>query len=151
MGSNRLPVRFLAHLSWRLKLSIVVVVVNFTHFHFLGQFQPNLAQRILGWSDSSLIKWRTTPFSKRRLLRNSKITFTKFKNLLKNHCAQCEQTGHKASLSKGYSSLFKWRAPLFPRGDNYEIGKIHWRNWKIFFSRFGMSIARKLNTINYEK
>ena len=24
---------------------------------------------------------------------------------------------------------------LFSRGDNYEIAKIHWKNWKIFFSR----------------
>ena len=33
---------------------------------------------------------------------------------------------------------------LLPRGDNYEIAKIHWRNLKIFFSRTTVQISTKL-------
>ena len=33
----------------------------------------------------------------------------------------------QASLGEGDSSLFKWRALPFQRGDNYEIAKIPWR------------------------
>ena len=47
---------------------------------------------------------------------------------------------------KGISSLFKWRPRPFPRGDNYEIVKIHWRNLKIFFSRTTGPISTKLGT-----
>ena len=69
-------VSFLAHLSQRLRwaflikicplsvivVDIVVVVVNFSHFHLLlqnhalGQFQPNLAQSIHGWKGFKLFK-----------------------------------------------------------------------------------------------
>ena len=34
----------------------------------------------------------------------------------------------------------------FPRGDNCEITKIHWRNFKIFFSRITGPISTKLGT-----
>ena len=34
----------------------------------------------------------------------------------------------------------------FPRGDNYEIAKIHWQNLKIFFSRTTGPILTKLGT-----
>ena len=34
----------------------------------------------------------------------------------------------------------------FPRGDNYEIVKIHWQNLKIFFSRTTGPILTKLGT-----
>ena len=55
---------------------------------------------------SNLFKWRAPPFSKGRLLRNSKNTLTKFKNLLlQNHWAIFNQTWHKASLGEGDSSL----------------------------------------------
>ena len=100
---------FLAHLSWRLKwafvikicpLSVVLVIVNFSHFH----------------------------------------------PLLQNHRANFNQTWHKASLGEGNSSLFKEGPRPFPRGDNYEIVKIHWRNLKIFFSRTTEPISTKLGT-----
>ena len=32
----------------------------------LDQFQPNLAQSILGWKEFKFVKWKTTPFSKGR-------------------------------------------------------------------------------------
>ena len=57
------------------------------------------------------------------------VNFSHFHLLLQNYWANFNQTWHKASLGKGDSSLLKWRAPRpFPRGDNYEIVKIHWRN-----------------------
>ena len=34
----------------------------------------------------------------------------------------------------------------FPRGDNYEIAKIHWRNFKIFFSRTTGPISTEIGT-----
>ena len=37
---------------------------------------------------------------------------------------------------------------LFPRGDNYEIVKIHLRNLKIFFSRTTRIIFTKLATMH---
>ena len=55
------------------------------------------------------------------------VNFSHFHLLLQNHWANFNQTCHKASLGEGDSSLFKWRARPFPRGDNYEIVKIHWR------------------------
>ena len=39
----------------------------------------------------------------------------------------------------------EWPLP-FPRGDNYEIAKINWRNLKIFFSRTTGPISTKLGT-----
>ena len=83
-GFSGSKIRFLAHLSRRLKWAflikicplsvvvvvVIVVVVNFSHFHLL----------------------------------------------LQNHWANFNQTWHKASLGKGDSSLFKWRAAPFSKG-----------------------------------
>ena len=49
-------------------------------------------------------------------------------------------------MGEGDSSLFKWRAPLFLRGDNFKIVEIHWRNFKIFFSRTTGPISTKFST-----
>ena len=77
----------------------------------LGQFQAKLAQNSLGWlgdENSSLLKWRPSPFPRRE---NYQIA--KFKNLLqnikniKNHRTNFNQTWPKVSLSEGDSSLFK--------------------------------------------
>ena len=74
-------VSFLAHLSRRLKWAflikicplsvVVVVVVNFSHFHLLLQnhwanFNQTWHKAPLGKGDSSLFKWRAPPFSKGR-------------------------------------------------------------------------------------
>ena len=79
---------FLAHLSRRLKWAflikicwlsiivvdivvcvVVIVVINFSHFHLLLQnhwvyFNITLHNASMGEGDSSLFKWRTLPFSK---------------------------------------------------------------------------------------
>ena len=44
------------------------------------------------------------------------VNFSHFHLLLHNHWANFNQTWHKASLGKGDSSLFKWRAPPFSNG-----------------------------------
>ena len=58
-------------------------------------------------------------------------------------------------ISIKFSSIHPWvkgileysnEGPLlFPRGDYYEIGKIHWQNLKIFFYRTTASISTKLS------
>ena len=74
---------------------------------------------------------------------------TNFKNLLlKNHWANFNQTWHKSSLCEGDSSLFKWKALPFGRGDNYKIVKIHWWIWKIIFFQTNGSISTKLGTMH---
>ena len=70
-----------------------------------------------------------------------------FKNLLlRNYWTNFNQTWHKTSLGEGDSSLLKRRTTSFPRGDYYEIAKIHGRNLKIFFSRTTGPILTKLGT-----
>ena len=74
-------------------------------------FQAKLAQNILGWlgdEDSSLFKWRPSPFPRRDYYE-----IAKFKNLLqnikniKNHRTNFNQAWPKVSLGEGDSSLFK--------------------------------------------
>ena len=75
------------------------------------------------------------------------VNFSYFRLLLKNHWANFNQTLYKASLGEGDSSFFQMKGPaLFPRGDNYEIVKIHWQNLKIFFSWTTDPISTKLGT-----
>ena len=73
---------------------------------------------------------------------------TSLKNLLlQNYWANFNQTLHKVSLGEGDSSFFQMKGPaLFPRGDNYEIVKIHWQNLKIFFCRTTEPILTKFGT-----
>ena len=60
------------------------------------------------------------------------VIFSHF-HLLQSLWANFNQTWHKASLGEGDSSLYKWSLPPFRRGDNYEIAKIQWQIFKIFF------------------
>ena len=114
---------FIAHLSRMLKWAfliticplsvvvviVVVVVVNFSHFLLLLQNHransiQTLQKAALGEGDSSLFKWRASPFSKGRKLRNGGNILAKIKNLfLQNHRANSIQTCHKASLGNGDS------------------------------------------------
>ena len=81
------------------------------------------------------------------IIRNSKITMTKCKNLLfKNHWTNFNQTWHNASFGEGDSNLFKCRALSFSKGKNNKIVKIHLRNLKIFFYRTSGQISTKLGT-----
>ena len=44
------------------------------------------------------------------------VNFSHFHLLLQNHRANFNQTWHKATFSKGNSSLYKWRGPPFSKG-----------------------------------
>ena len=74
------------------------------------------------------------------------VNFSHFHLLLQNHWANFNQTWHDASLGEGDSRLFKWRPRPFPRGDYYKIVKIHWGNFKIFFSmgQFQANLAQSI-------
>ena len=67
-------------------------------------------------------------------------------HLLQNHSANFHQTLHKASLDKGDSSLFKWRALPFSKGRWLWKSENTLRNFKIFFSRTTEPISTKLGT-----
>ena len=56
------------------------------------------------------------------------------------------QTLHKASLGEGDSIYWNEGPCPFPRGDKYQIVKIHWRNFKVFFLRTTGPISTKLGT-----
>ena len=48
---------------------------------------------------------------------------------------------------RGFKFVCTNEGPLsFPRGDNYELAKIHWPNFKIFFSNTTGLISTKLGT-----
>ena len=78
-----------------------------------------------------------------------------------NNWANFNQTWHKASLGEGDSIYFSYEgARLFPRGDNYKIGKIHWWNLKTtgpistkFGTKYywfkGIRLLFKLRTIQF--
>ena len=88
MNYKRMQWTFLAHLSWKLKWAFLItcrpssvclsvclsvcpsVCKPFTFSSSspepLGQFQPNLAQNILGWRGFKFFKWRAPLFSKGR-------------------------------------------------------------------------------------
>ena len=109
----------------------------------LGQFQPNLAQSIPGWRGIQVCSNEGT--RSYQMVDNWEIININL--LLQNYWAIFNQTLTKVSLGKEYSSLFKWRPRPFPRGDDYEIVKKHWRNlMKIFFSRTTGPISTKLGT-----
>mgnify|MGYP003688899091 CR=1 FL=1 len=115
----------------------------FLHNHW-ANFNQTWHNASFGYEDSSLLKWRASRFSHGRLLRNSKNTLLKFKNLLQNHWANFNQTWHNAFLGEGDSSLFSSNegTHIFPRGDN-EVAKIHWWHLKIFFHRSTGTISTK--------
>ena len=73
------------------------------------------------------------------------VNFSHFHLLLKNHCANFNQTKHIASLGDGIQVCSNEGPRSFPRGDNYEIAKIHYRNLKICSRTIG-PISIKLCT-----
>ena len=69
-----LKLRLLAHLSWKLKWTFLMACcpsVNFSHLIFSRttpqcQFQPNLAQSILGWKGFEFVQMKDQAFFKGR-------------------------------------------------------------------------------------
>ena len=76
------------------------------------------------------------------------VNFWHFHLLFQNHWAtNFNQSWHKATFGEDDSSFFSNEGPRpFPRGDNYEIAKIHWQNLKIFFSRTTWPISTNHRT-----
>ena len=72
--------------------------------------------------------------------RNSKIFFFRTNEPIST------KLGTKHPWVKGTQVCSNEGPRPFPRGDNYEIVKIHWRNLKIFFSRTTKPISNKLGT-----
>ena len=109
-------------------------------------FLANLSQR-LKWA--FLIKiWPLSVVAVIVMVVVVVINFSNFHLLLKNQPANFNQTWHKASLGERGFKFVQMKGPSqFPRGDNYEIAKIHWCNWKIFSGTTG-PISTKLGTKN---
>ena len=96
----------------------------------------------------NLLVWTQVSFSDHNLSMSVivvvVVNFSHFLLLLHNHWTNFNQTSHKVSLGEGNSS-FEGPNP-FPREDNYDIVKIHWRILEIFFSRTIGPILTKLGT-----
>ena len=73
------------------------------------------------------------------------VNFSHF-HLLQNQLSISPKLGTKHPWVKGIQVCSNEGPRPFPRGDNYEIVKIHWRNLKIFFSRTTGPISAKLGT-----
>ena len=69
----------------------------------------------------------------------------KFKNLSRSTGLISTKLDTKHPWVKGILDYSNEGPLLFPRGDNYEIVKIHWQNIKIFFYRATGPISTKLN------
>ena len=114
----------------------------------LGQFQPNLAQSILGWRGFKFIQMKGPALFQVEIITKK----WKYVEELKKSSSPEPLSQFKPKLAQ---SILRWRRfkffsierPYpFPRGDNYKIAKIHWQNLKIFFSRTTGSISTKLGT-----
>ena len=142
---------FLAHLSWRLKWAFIIssrpssvylyvclsvrTSVNLSYFRLLlknpwANFIQTLHKSFLDNGNSSLFKWRVTPYSKRRQLRNSeKIHWSIDKNFFFRTTALIStklSTNHP--WVKGIQDC-SMKGPPFSKGRYiYEIAKIHWQN-----------------------
>ena len=154
---------FIAHLSWKLKWAFLIACClsvrlsvcpseNFSHFQLLLQnhlanFNQTCHKASVGEGDSSLFKWRVTPFSRGRQYWKCKIILKIFKNLLlQNRLAYLNQTWHKASLGRGIQVCTNEGPRPFPRDDNSENIKLYWKYLNIFFSKITGPISTEHNT-----
>ena len=107
----------------------------------LGQFQPNLAQSILGWRGNM-----KDPVLFQGKFRKMRKCIDDLKKIFFSITTRpiLSQSWHKSSLGiLDYSN--EGSGLLFPSGDDNEIVKIHWKNFKIFFYRTTVSISTKLS------
>ena len=145
---------FSAHLSQRLKS---VVCYGYELFTFpsssnepLRLFQPNLVQSFLGWREFKFCSQEGPWFFPRGDNNKRVKTYWQILKIFFSRTTLPISTklGTKYSWVKGIQVYSNEGPRPFPRGDNYEIVKIHWRNLKIFFSRTTEPISTKLGT-NY--
>ena len=135
-------------MNWKLKWAFLIACrpsINFLHFHhFLQNHLANFNNLNTKhpWVKGIQVcpNEGSRPFPMGRWLCKSENELTKFKNLLLHnyviaenlkiflsHRANISQALHKASFGNGDSNEEPWP---FPRGDNYEIAKLHWQNMK---------------------
>ena len=83
-----------------------------------SQFQPNLAQSILGWQGFKFDQMKGPVLVQGEIIMKEQKYIDEIKKnvLLQNHMTNFNQTGHKAFLGEGNSSLIKWRAQPFSKG-----------------------------------
>ena len=122
----------------------------FSSWEPLDHFNHTWHKTSLGKGDLCLFKWSGTPFSKGNNLyiyeitkihqRNLKTFFFRTIGLISN------KLGTKHSLVKWVQIESNEGSRAHPRWGDYEKAKIHWRNFKIFFSRSTLLISTKLGT-----
>ena len=112
--------------------------------------QPNLAQSILGWRGFKFVQTKGPAFFQGKIITKYwKYIDEILKNLLlQNHWTNFDKLGTMHAWLKGSKVCSNERPNPFPKGDNYEIAKIHLRNLKIFFSRTTGQISTKLGTMH---
>ena len=84
----------------------------------LWQFQPNLAQNILGLRELRILKMKTLLFFQGEIIAtNWKYIETCWKYFFKNRWANFNQTCHKVFLGKGNSIYFQFKGHAFFQGE----------------------------------
>ena len=98
----------------------------------LGQFQPNLAQSILGWRGFKFVQMKGPALFQREIITKLREYIDKFKKFF-----FFKTTGPIST--KLAQIIFGWRGFVFvlingphpfPRGDNYKFAKLHWQIFK---------------------
>ena len=113
----------------------------------LGQFQPNLAQSILGWRGFKFVQMNGHAlFQGEIITKYRKTHWQNLKIFFRTTGPISTKLGTRHSWVKGNPVCTNERPHAFPRGDKHEKGKIHWRNLKIFISRTTGPISTKLGT-----
>ena len=103
---------FLTRLSWKLKWAFLVVRFTFSSSvpEPLSQFQPKLAQNILGCRGIKFVQMKDHTLDQWEIITKwwKYIDEIFKKHLFQNHGASFKQNWHKASLGEENSSFVKW-------------------------------------------
>ena len=108
----------------------------------LGEFQPKLAQSILGLRGFKFVQMKGPAFFQGKII-------TKWRKYIDE--IQKSSSPEPLSQFQPYlaQNILVWRGfkfvQIFPRVDNYKIMKTHWRHLKIF-SRTTKPISTELGT-----
>ena len=114
----------------------------------LDKFQPNLAQSILGWRGFKFVQMKDPTLFQGEIITKKQKYIDKIKKILFSRTIEpiTIKLGTKHPWVKWIQVCSKEGPHPFPRGDNYEIVKIHYRNLKILVSKTTGSISTKIGT-----
>ena len=114
----------------------------------LGQFQPNLAQSILGWRRFKFVQMKGPVLFQGEIIREQRKYIHKIKKIFFSRTSVPISTKlcTKHPWVKGIKNSSNEGPHPFPKGENYELVKINWRNLKFFFSRTTEPISSQLGT-----